>query len=145
MVLALGRLKADGFGRVENDGVREADVDGQLLAAVGLGAIAGAHQHQRLLEAFGYANHHVVDQAAVEAVHGLVGFGVAGAFKRQDIAFLLEGDIAVHRLGQSALGAFTVTVLSSSTVTVTPAGTVIGSFPIRDIVLHLHCVSVYQM
>ena len=42
-------------------------------------------------------------------------------------------------------GPFTVTVLSSSTVTVTPAGTVIGSFPIRDIVLHLHCVSVYQM
>ena len=36
------------------------------------------------------------------------------------------------------LGPFTVTRLSSSTVTVTPAGTGIGSLPIRDIFLHLH-------
>ena len=29
--VGVGRLKADGFGRVENDGVREANVDGSFL------------------------------------------------------------------------------------------------------------------
>ena len=123
MVLGLGVSKLMFSGAVQDHGVGEADVDGQLLAALGLGAVAGAHQLQGLGEAVGHAHNHVVDQRPVQAVHGLVGLAIGGAREGQHVALLLHGDGAVHLLGQGALGALhRHQVRQSSTVTVTPRG-----------------------
>ena len=83
----------------------EANVDGQLLATIGLGTVAGADQLQGLGEAVGHAHNHVVDQGPVQAMHGLVGLAIGGALEGQYVALLLHGDSAVHLLGKGALGA----------------------------------------
>ena len=70
---------------------------------------------------------------AGQAVEGPVLALVVGALDHQDVALLADGDGAGQPAGQRALGALTVTVLSPSTVTVTPDGTGMGERPMRDI------------
>ena len=54
----------------------------------------------------GHADHHVVDEGAVEAVEGTMATLVGGAFHNEMTVFHLSGDIGIHLLGHFATGTF---------------------------------------
>ena len=82
--------------------VTDGDVQGVALR---LGAIAGAHQSQRLLVALGHADHHVGDQGAIQAVESAILLLVVRAGDMHLVALNLDGDVLVDRLLQLALRA----------------------------------------
>ena len=82
--------------------VTDGDVQGVALR---LGAIAGAHQSQRLLVALGHAGHHVGDQGAVQAVESTILLLIVRAGDVHLVALNLDGDVLVDRLLQLALRA----------------------------------------
>ena len=86
------RSKGDVLRRLHDDGMAVTDGDVQGVA-LRLGAIAGAHQSQRLLVALGHTDHHVGDQGAIQAVESAILLLVVRAGDMHLVALNLDGDV----------------------------------------------------
>ena len=137
MRVGLGDLERDAVGRVDHDGMAEAEGEAQRGRALGLGPVADADDLQLLAEAGRHADDHVVDEAAGEPVQAAVLPLVVGPLDEQRVAVLADGDGAGDGPGELPPGPFTVTV-PPAIVTSTPLGTVIGALPMRLIVSLRH-------
>ena len=86
------------------DRVREAQVHDQVLTFLH-GSVADAVDLERLAEALGHADDHIVDQRAGQAVQGAVQFVIARAGDVDGVAFDRDGHVRVHVVRQGALRA----------------------------------------
>ena len=86
------------------DRVREAQVHDQVLTFLH-GSVADAVDRERLAEALGHADDHVVDQRAGQAVQGAVQFVIARAGDVDGVAFDRDGHVRVYVVRQGALRA----------------------------------------
>ena len=117
-------------GRVDLDRVAVAQVELELRAHE-LGAIADAGDLEALAVARGDADDHVVDQRPGQAVQLARALVVVGALDAQHAVLADEAQLGRDVARELALGPLTTTWLPSIVMS-TPAGTGMGSRPMRD-------------
>jgi hypothetical protein len=85
--------------------VREAKVQFEQLAC-GVRFVTDTYQFEFFFESFAHTDHVIVDQGAIQAVHGTVALLIGGAADRHDIAVNFHFQIGIDLNGKFSLRAF---------------------------------------
>ena len=108
------------------------------LGALRLRLVAHADELKLALKTLFDACHHIGNQSAHSAGHGIRGLAVVGGFENDFVAVFLDLDQIGYRLSHGAHGA-PLTVISFAAMLIsTLPGTLMGSLPTRDMVRSLH-------
>ena len=104
ILVGTGTTNSMPAGRLDADGVAEAELQVEGARALGRGAVADADDLEVLAESLGHADDHVVDERPEHAVEGTVLALVVGALDDEHVTFLTDGDGAGDLAGEFALG-----------------------------------------